>query len=108
MTSISPLPSPSFCTAAESPCDTTAGRGWRDLTNGALPETAVRDGFRVILTRDRLFGESSRGVLAALPDPAIVIVTLRQAREAAYLVEFEARWRQKPIEPIAGQIVEWP
>jgi hypothetical protein len=62
-----------FLHRCEIPCDTPAGRGWRDLTNGALAEPAVRDGFRVILTRDRLFGESSRGVLAALPDLAIVI-----------------------------------
>ena len=28
-------------------CDTTARRGWRDLTNGALAEAAFREGFRV-------------------------------------------------------------
>ena len=37
-------------------CDTTARRGWRDLTNGELAHRAFREGFRVILTRDRLFG----------------------------------------------------
>ena len=63
---------------------------------------------RVILTRDRLFGTSARRALAALPELAIVIVTLPQAREEAYLAEFEARWRGKPIEPIAGAVVEWP
>ena len=90
------------------PCDTTARRGWRDLTNGALAEAAFREGFRVILTRDRLFGTSARGALAALPELAIVVVTLPQAREEAYLAEFETRWRRKRIEPIAGAIVEWP
>jgi hypothetical protein len=40
----------------EIPCATTARRGWRDLTNGALAEAAFREGFRVILTRDCLFG----------------------------------------------------
>jgi len=63
------------------PCDTTARRGWRNLTNGALAEASFREGFRV---------------------------TLPQAREEAYLAEFETRWRRKRIEPIAGAVVEWP
>lgn len=86
----------------------TARRDWRDLTNGALAEAAFREGFRVILTRDRLFGASARRALAALPELAIVVVALPQAREEAYLVEFETRWRRKPIEPLAGVVVEWP
>ena len=89
-------------------CDTTARRNWRDLTNGALAAAAFREGFRVILTRDRLFGTSAHRVLAELPEVAIVVVTLPQAREGAYLAEFEVRWRQKPIEPVAGAVVEWP
>lgn len=90
------------------PCDTAARRDWRDLTNSALAEVAFREGFRVILTTDRLFGASARPALAALPALAIVVVTLQQAREEAYLAEFETRWRRKPIEPVAGVIVEWP
>ena len=90
------------------PCATTALRGWRDLTNGALAEAAFREGFRVILTRDRLFGTSAHRVLAELPEVAIVVVTLPQARAEAYLAEFEVRWRQKPIDPVAGAVVEWP
>jgi len=74
-------------------CDTTARRGWRDPTNGTLAEAAFREGFRVILTRDRLFAKSAREAMAALPEMAIVVVTLPQAREAAYLAEFGARWR---------------
>jgi hypothetical protein len=35
------------------------------LTNGALADAAFREGFRVILIRDRLFGMSARRVLAA-------------------------------------------
>ena len=89
-------------------CDTTARRGWRDLTNGDLAESAFRGGFRVILTRDRLFGTSARRAMAALPELAIVIVTLPQARETAYLAEFSTLWREKPIAPVAGAIVEWP
>ena len=90
------------------PCDTAAQRGWRDLTNGALANAAFREGFRVILTRDRLFGTSARRVLAALPELGIVVVTLPQAREEAYLTEFETQWRRKPIEPAAGAVVECP
>ena len=90
------------------PCDTTARRGWGDLTNGALAETAFGEGFRVILTRDRLFGTSAHRALAMLPELAIVVVTLPQAREEVYLAEFAARWHRKPIEPVAGSVVEWP
>ena len=89
-------------------CDTAARRNWRDLTNGALADAAFREGFRVILTRDRLFGMSAGRVLAALPGLAIVVVTLPQAREEAYLAELEMQWRRKAIEPVAGAVVEWP
>lgn len=89
-------------------CETTARRGWRDLTNGALAEAALREGFRVILTRDRLFGTSARRALAALPELAIVVVTLPQAREEAYLAEFQKCWHRTPIAPVAGAVVEWP
>ncbi len=89
-------------------CDTTANRGWRDLTNGILAETAFGAGFRVILTRDRLFGEAASSALRALPELAVVVVTLPQARAAAYLSEFRARWDQRPIAPVAGGVVEWP
>ena len=87
---------------------TSTRRDWRDLTNGDLADAAFREGFRIILTRDRLFGTSARRVLAALPELAIVVVTLPQAREETYLAEFEMQWRRKPIEPVAGAVVEWP
>jgi Domain of unknown function (DUF5615) len=89
-------------------CDTTARRGWRELTNGALAEAAAGAGFRVILTRDRLFGKTAGPILSALPELAVVIVTLPQAREAGYLAAFDTQWRQRPIEPIPGAIIEWP
>lgn len=88
--------------------ETAVERGWRDLTNGALAEAASRAGFLVVLTRDRRFGASVQSVLAASPRLAVVIVTLSQAREAAYLTEFEAAWGRTPIEPVAGAIIEWP
>jgi predicted nuclease of predicted toxin-antitoxin system len=89
-------------------CDAAAGRGWRDLTNGLLSEAAFRAGFRVILTRDRGFGESAARVLRSLPELAVVVVTLPQARAGPYVTEFKTRWEMRPIEPIAGRIVEWP
>ncbi|OGK96373.1 MAG: hypothetical protein A3E31_03915 [Candidatus Rokubacteria bacterium RIFCSPHIGHO2_12_FULL_73_22] len=88
--------------------ETTAGRGWRELTNGALAQAASREGFRVLLTRDRRFGASAGSMLEALPALAIVIVMLPQVREAAYLSAFEAAWHRQPIEPVPGAIIEWP
>ena len=89
-------------------CDTTTRRGWRDLTNGLLAEAAFGAGFRVILTRDRLFGEAASRTLRTLPELAVVVVTLPQARAADYLSEFRARWDLLPIAPVAGTVVEWP
>jgi hypothetical protein len=89
-------------------CETAVRRGWRELTNGALAAAAFAAGFRVILTRDRGFGSAAGSGLRALPELAVVVVTLPQTREAAYLVEFEAHWRRTPISPVPGKIIEWP
>ena len=62
----------------------------------------------MLLTRDRSFGASAGNILEALPELAIVIVTLPQVREAAYLSAFDAAWHRRPIEPVAGAIIEWP
>jgi hypothetical protein len=35
-------------------------------------------------------------------------VILPQAREAAYLSAFDAAWRTRRIQPVAGAIIEWP
>ena len=88
--------------------ETTAARGWRELTNGELAQAASHGGFSALLTRDRGFGTTAGGMLATVPDLAIVIVTLPQAREAAYLSAFDAAWRRRPIRPVAGAIIEWP
>jgi hypothetical protein len=88
--------------------ETTAFRGWRDLSNGKLAEAAFMAGFRAILTRDRLFGESAGKALKTYPELAVVVLRLPQSREAAFLVEFKAQWAKKPICPIPGQILEWP
>jgi predicted nuclease of predicted toxin-antitoxin system len=89
-------------------CDTTVQQGWRALTNGELAAAAFGAGFRVILTRDRDFGTTASRVLSQLPELAIVVVTIPQAREAVYLESFEAQWRERPIVPVPGSAVEWP
>ncbi|MFI5394610.1 MAG: DUF5615 family PIN-like protein [Candidatus Binatia bacterium] len=89
-------------------CETAVSRGWRELTNGSLAAAAFAAGFRVILTRDRLFGSAAESRLRTLPELAVVVVTLPQTREATYLVEFEACWRRTPISPASGEIIEWP
>lgn len=83
--------------------ETTAARGWQQLTSGALAESAARAGFRVLLTRDRRFGTSAGSTLGAVRELAIVIVTLPQLREAAYLAAFNAAWQRQPVEPVAGR-----
>ena len=89
-------------------CETTVGRGWRDLTNGMLVATAFQAGFRVFLTRDRLFREDASKSLRTSPEIAIVVVTLPQARAAPYLSAFTDRWRERSIQPEAGRVIEWP
>ena len=90
------------------PAETTAARGWRELTNGDLAQAASRGGFTALLTRDRAFGTAARSALESLPDLAIGVVTLPQAREAAYLSAFGIAWRRRRIQPVAGAITEWP
>lgn len=89
-------------------CESSIARGWRALTNGDLASAAIAAGFRVILTRDREFATSAERILVHLPDLAIVVVTIPQAREAAYVAAFEEHWRERPIVPRAGTVVEWP
>lgn len=89
-------------------CDTTVARGWRDLGNGALASTAFASGFRTILTRDRVFGDSAGRALKSYPDLAVVIVTIPQAKHLVYLERFSVAWGQAPIVPQAGKIIHWP
>jgi pimeloyl-ACP methyl ester carboxylesterase len=88
--------------------ETAAARGWRTLTNGVLASATAQAGFQVLLTRDRGFGRSATSVLATLPELAIVVVTLPQAREASYLRAFAEAWRVDRIRPVPGAIIEWP
>lgn len=89
-------------------CDSTVRRGWREPTNGQLASAAFASGFRVILTRDREFGASASDTLSQLPEFAVVVVTIPQAREAAYLQAFETKWRERRITPVPGTVIEWP
>jgi len=89
-------------------CDTTIRRGWRELTNGDLATVAFASGFRVVLTRDRDFGVAANRVLVQMPELAIVVVTIPQVREAAYLQTFETRWREREIIPVPGSLITWP
>ena len=89
-------------------CDTTARRGWRTLSNGDLVKVAVDAGFRCMLARDRLFGESASRALKSFPEFAVVVVNIPQRRWPEYRDQFVARWTERPVEPVAGRLIHWP
>lgn len=88
--------------------DSSAARGWRNLSNGELAATAHKTGFKVILTRDRVFGESAGKVLRSYPQLAVIIIRIPQSRQAIYVQEFERQWLKAPISPKPGAVTEWP
>ena len=88
--------------------ETTVYRGWRNLGNGKLAEAAFSAGFKVILTRDRLFGESAGKALKKFPELAIVVLNIPQSKEANFLQAFEDSWNKLPIQPVHGSLIEWP
>jgi len=90
------------------PCDTVAHRGWKALSNGELVATAFAEGFRCLLTRDQLFGESASQALKSFPEFAVVVITLRQQRWAEYCRCFMKAWAASPIQPVPGRLVYWP
>ncbi len=57
-------------------CDTAGNRGWKALSNGDLVKAAVGAGFRCLLTRDHLFGESASRALKSFPQFAVVVVNI--------------------------------
>ena len=83
-------------------------RGWGGLTNGALVEAANHAGFRVVLTRDRLFSESAARALRRFPEFCVVLVTRAQLRGPEFLNQFRAAWNRGPIHTAAGQLLRWP
>jgi hypothetical protein len=89
-------------------CYTARKRGWDALSNGDLVSAAVGAGFRCLLTRDQLFGESASRALKLFPQFAVVVVNVPQRPWPLYREQFLALWREHPIEPIAGQLIQWP
>jgi len=78
------------------------------LSNGDLVKVAVDAGFRCMLTRDRLFGESASRALKSFPEFAVVVLNIAQRRWPEYRDQFVARWTERPIEPVAGRLIHWP
>ncbi len=88
--------------------DSAVARGWNALANGTLVRTAVQAKFTVLLTRDRLFGESAAQALKLYPDFAVVRVALPQLRSKPFLSAFGAAWVEAPITPVPGRMIHWP
>jgi len=82
-------------------CDTAGYRGWSALSNGDLVSVAVGAGFRRLLTRDQLFGESASRALKRFPRFAVVVVNVPERPWPQYREQFLALWREQPIEPVA-------
>ena len=89
-------------------CDTVARRGWKTLSNGELVATAFAEGFRCLLTRDQLFGESASRALKSFPEFAVVVINLPQQRWPEYRASFLEAWAASPIYPVPGSMVHWP
>ena len=83
-------------------------RGWRGLTNGDLVASAVQNGFTCLVTRDAGFREAASQALAVCPEFSVVVITLRQKPQAAYMADFRAAWSASPILPHRGGVVYWP
>ena len=90
------------------PVETANVRGWGTLVNGDLLKAAAEAGFKCLLTRDRLFGQSVSRHLKRYPNFAIVVVLLPQVRAPQFLASFKAAWEKAPIAPTPGQIQLWP
>ena len=88
--------------------ESTAFRGWELLKNGDLVSAAHAAGFTTILTRDVRFAESAAKALPKFPAMAIVVIRLPQRGWRFYLSAFQSAWAVKPIQPISGQVTEWP
>lgn len=67
---------------------TTKHKGWENLKNGALTDMAYQDGFRCIITLDRLFRESASKVLTKYPDLTLVQLTLEQDQGPIFAENF--------------------
>ena len=88
--------------------DSAVARGWNTLSNGSLVRAAAGEKFTVLLTRDRLFGESAAQAIKVHPGFGIVRITLPQLRASQFLAAFRAEWRVAQIIPVPGRMIEWP
>ena len=86
----------------------SVARGWNTLSNGSLVDAAVRANFSALLTRDRLFGESTAQTLKVHNEFSIVLVRLPQLRASQFLAAFRAAWQTAQIIPAPGQMIDWP
>jgi hypothetical protein len=91
-----------------SPATRLENRGWKALSNGDLVTVAVDTGFRCLLTRDRLFGESASRALKSFPQFAVIVIIVPQQPWQQYRDRFLALWAERAIEPAAGQLIHWP
>ena len=82
--------------------------GWRDLTNGHLLAEAVKNGYKVLLTRDQIFSLSAQAARKKYPGFSIVILTLREQPFEKYSASFRAAWSKNPISPNPGRAIFWP
>ena len=69
---------------------------------------AVDAGFKCLLTRDQLFDESASQALRQFPEFAVVVLNMPQKPLPQYREEFLSQWENRPIEPIAGKLIQWP
>jgi len=88
--------------------DTAGNRGWKALSNGELVAAAVTAGFVCLLTRDQLFGQSASRALQSFPQFGVVVVNIPQQPWRQYRDQFAAIWAERPIQPAAGQLIQWP
>ena len=81
--------------------------GWAELRNGDLVAAAFAAGYRVMLTRDVLFGESAAKALSQHVEMAVVLILLPQERGSSYLAAFRAAWAKAAIVPQPGRFTHW-
>ena len=89
-------------------CDPQASRDWKALSNGELVEVTAAAGFRCLLTRDQLFGESASRALKSFPQLSVVVITLPQQRWEDDRRRFLEAWAVSPIQPVPGKLTRWP
>ncbi len=88
--------------------DSAVARGWNTHSNGNLVSAAAQAKFTALLTRDRLFGESTAHALKVHSEFCIVQIRLPQVRAARFVSAFRVAWQEARIIPVPGRMIEWP